>query len=364
MAPVQVHHRRAAKWDRVSSRTPRGAPLSRWVRRGATAIERPSREPVTAPTYDDETYEKHLTDSDWTKEETDELVELYRSCNGKWVVIADHYPGDRTMEALKARFYTISANLLQLTTPITSMTTTDYSLYETLTTFNPEQETSRKKLAEGHLYRRANEVDEETVLLGELQRIMLNQASLDSAREDLRRRLDYPHTTTSGYQYTTSQALTQLWQQLLAQDRLKKNPRLRPTGNSTYDGQSMATPTNAARPRESTAPSSAQPTEVSAAAEDPRFGVSVHSERIPPGVSFGGDRLTKPRIAKSTIQTDKIAAILAHIGVSDVIPLSTAPVVKQFDEIMSKVHLLLELRKTGEREEQELRTRQAQVKSE
>jgi DNA methyltransferase 1-associated protein 1 len=320
---------------------------------------------VSAPTYDDEIYEKHLTDSNWTKEETDELVDLYRSCNGKWTVIADHYPGDRTMEALKSRFYTVTAALLQLTTPITSMTTADYSLYEMLTTFNPEQEISRKKLAEGHLYRRANEVDEETVLLGELQRIMLNQASLDSMREDLRRRLDYPHTTTSGYQYPTSQALTQLWQQLLAQDRLKKNPRLRPTGNASYDGgQPAATPTNAARPRESTGPSTTQPTEVSAASDDPRFGVSVHSERIPPGVSFGGDRLTKPRIAKSTLQTDKIAAILAHIGVAEVIPLSTAPVVKQFDEIMNKVQVLLELRKTGEREEQELRTRQAQVKGE
>ena len=138
-----------------------------------------------APTYDDELYEKHLTNADWSKDETDYLIELYRECNGKWPVIVDHYSfgNERSMEDLKSRLYTISATLLRLTTPITSMTASEYGLFETLSNFNPGQEASRKKLAEGHLYRRANEVDEETVLLGELQRIMLNQATLDSERE-------------------------------------------------------------------------------------------------------------------------------------------------------------------------------------
>ena len=87
------------------------------------------------------------------------------------------------MEDLKSRFYTVSATLLQLNTPITSMTAPEYSLYETLSNFNAGQEISRKKLAEGHLQRRQNEVDEESVLLSELQRIMLNQATTDSERE-------------------------------------------------------------------------------------------------------------------------------------------------------------------------------------
>ncbi|KAK4505094.1 hypothetical protein PRZ48_003057 [Zasmidium cellare] len=84
---------------------------------------------------------------------------------------------------------------------------------------------------QGHLYRRANEVDEETV--GEWWRIMLNQAILDSQREELRYRLDKstkrqycrasfsawhrpdnpsPSPSTNGYSYNTSQALTSLWQ--------------------------------------------------------------------------------------------------------------------------------------------------------
>ena len=139
------------------------------------------------PVYDNETYEKHLIHQEWTKEETDHLVEIYRECNGKWPVITDHYSfadgPNRSMEDLKSRFYSVSAAILQLNTPITSMTAPEYTLYETLSNFNPKQEASRKQLAEGHLYRKQNEVDEESVLLSELQRIMLSQATIDTERE-------------------------------------------------------------------------------------------------------------------------------------------------------------------------------------
>lgn len=140
---------------------------------------------INVPTYDVETYEKHLSHAEWTKEETDHLVELYQECNGKWAVVIDRYQHgqERTMEDLKSRFYSISAIILSIDTPITSMTASEYTLYETLSNFNARQETSRKKLAEGHLHRHQHEVDEETVLLGELQRIMLNQAKLESERE-------------------------------------------------------------------------------------------------------------------------------------------------------------------------------------
>nr|POE52117.1 swr1-complex protein 4 [Quercus suber] len=337
---------------------------------------------INVPVYDAETYDKHLTHPDWTKDETDYLVRVYQESNGKWPVVIDHYTSghERTMEDLKARFYNISATMLSINTPITSMTAPEYSLYETLSNFNPKQETSRKKLAEGHLYRRQNEVDEETVLLGELQRIMLNQANLDNEREELRRRLDHPVASTSSYQYGTSQALTTLWQQFLAQDRMKKTQRLRPTGNPAYDGFTGATPTSA-RPRESTAglpdatnasgrrptreslpsatPQSALPVDLSKA-DMVRYGVTQAQDKLPSGVTFASDKLTKPRIAKSTIQTDKIAAILTHIGVPDLIPLPTPAVVDQFDTIMAKVHALLDMRKLAEKEEQELRVRAAE----
>ena len=336
------------------------------------------------PEYDEETYDKYLHDAEWSKEETDYLVGLYQECNGKWPIVIDRYEyggPERSMEDLKARFYRISASLLSLNTPITSMTAPEYNLYQTLSNFNPAQEISRKKLAEGHLQRRQNEVDEESVLLSELQRIMLNQANLDSEREELRRRLDYPRSQTNGYQYSTSQALTGLWQQLLAADRMKKNQRLRMTGNPMYDGFPGATPISA-RPRDSAGglgdasnmpgrrgtrdslPSattqSGFPTDLSKA-DLLRFGVVQTQDKLPSGVTFASDRLSKPRIAKSTIQTDKIAAVLSHAQVPDLIPLPTAAVVEQFDNIMTKVHALLDLRKLKDKEDQELRVREAEA---
>lgn len=267
-----VKPRKAARWTKGAAAGRSDIErLTRWVRATpstdhvATASRDFSKYNVQAavPEYDDEQYEKHLTSNEWTKDETDYLMETYRECNGKWPVIIDHYEfgggAERTMEDLKARFYSVSAAMLSLATPITSMTGADYAQYEMLSHFNPAQEASRKKLAEGHLYRRANEVDEETVLLGELQRIMLNQATVDSQREELRKRLDYPPTNGNGYQYTTSQALTTLWQQLLAQDRMKKNPRLRPTGekdsyarhgsSNQTQGTLPSTASQASRPR-------------------------------------------------------------------------------------------------------------------
>jgi DNA methyltransferase 1-associated protein 1 len=284
------------------------------------------------------------------------------------------------MEDLKARFYSLQKSLLELQTKREHMDQTQYQLWQTLDQFNPAQEASRKKLAEGHLFRRQTEVDEESVLLSELQRIMINQATTDSEREDLRRRLDYPRANTNGYQYTTSQALTGLWQQLLAADRMKKNARLRPTGHTGYDGFPTATPTSA-RPRESNAglhdmsnaqarrgtrdslPSAQQnalPVDLSKA-DLARFGVVQNQDKLPSGVTFASDKLSKPRIAKSTVQTDKIATILQYAQVPELIPLPTPAVVEQFDAIMSKVHTILDLRKLKDKEEQEIKVREAEA---
>ena len=192
---------RAARWvsqETVAATTRRdNLQLRRWHRAQPSAVDQADTPLVDkfsrydvhpeVPDYDDETYEKHLTNQEWSKEETDCLVDVYRECNGKWPVIIDHYAfsesAGRSVEELKARFYSISATLLQLRTPITSMTAPEYSLFETLSNFNPKQEASRKQLAEGHLFRRQNEVDEESVLLSELQRIMLNQATMETERE-------------------------------------------------------------------------------------------------------------------------------------------------------------------------------------
>lgn len=335
---------------------------------------------VDVPTYDDAMYEQQLATGDWSKEDTDALVETYQKCAGKWPVVTDRYEAPsgqpRSMEQLKARYYTVSAKALIQITPKDDMNQQEYQLYETLTNFDPAQETSRKQLAEGHLYRRQNEVDEETVLLGELQRIMVQQKELDDARESLRSTLDFPHPSAQGYQYGTSQQLNQLYQQLMAADRMKKNPRLRPVGGAATENASAAQgppsgtadkgrrgtrdslpASTAETPNEKAAPSTA--TDLTPA-QKLKFGITT-AEKLPSSVTFASDKLHKPRVAKSTIQTDKIATILQYVGVPDQIPLPTPKVIEAFEGVMSKVHALLDLRKLGEKEQAEIAAREAEI---
>ncbi|KAM0715674.1 hypothetical protein Q7P37_009173 [Cladosporium fusiforme] len=371
-----------AHWEQTSTGNRPDLPLLKHWQKAAT--EAPSftkyNVELDVPDFSDAQYDEHLKDPGWSLEETRYLVDTYKECNGKWTVIVDRYDKpERTMEDLKARFYTVSAVMLQLQTPIQSMTAPQYKLYETLKDFNPKQETTRKRLAEGHLHRKKDEVDEEAVLLAELQRIMANQESLDSLREDLRRRLDYPKANTNSYAYSSSQALHALWQQLVNADRMRKTQRLRPVGTgqsaTSIEGPAAGQTPASARPRESNAgtqphePSPSSNTKLSEK-DKRRFGVLEigPGEKLPSGVSFASDKLSKPRIAKSSIQTEKIATILANIGVPELIPLPTAPVIEAFDSLMSKLHTLLDMRKVAEKEEQELRVREAeaaaQVKSE
>ncbi|RMY54648.1 hypothetical protein D0864_13913 [Hortaea werneckii] len=284
-------------------------------------------------------------------------METYRECSGKWPVIIDRYESERprSMEDLKARFYFISSRILSHQTPISSMTGPEYDLYETLKSFDPQKEGSRKKLAEGHLSRSRSEVDEETVLLGELQRIMLHQSTLDAEREDLRRRLHHPQADSSGYQYSTSQALTTLWQQLLQADKARRVQRLRSTDTQPRPNQPQASAPPPPAPAENETSTDLSKADLT------RFGVLQANEKLPSGISFASDRLSKPRVAKSQIQTEKISTLLQHIGVPELIPLPTVPVIEQFETIMSKVHTLLDMRKLAEKEEQELRVRQAET---
>lgn len=272
------------------------------------------------------------------------------------------------MEDLKERYYTVKGKTLALETPATSMNGQQFELYQMLMHFNAKQEASRKKMTEAHLYRTEREVQEETALLAELQRIMVNQHALEEARKDIRERLDYPASASPSTSYTTSQALAQLFQQLVAADRTKKDRRLKDlpmSATSAVSGAHRDSIAGPKRPRDSLASigsaSEAPDTRVRALSphSKARFFVTTH-DRLSAGVTFASDKLSKPRLAKSTVQTERIGAVLAQLRVPDVIPLPTQAVVDEFDRLMAKLHGLLELRKLAEKEEAEMRVRQAE----
>jgi len=317
-------------------------------------------------------------------------MEVVKDFSQKWPVVVDRYdfhptasegepepaPKERSMEDLKARYYMVSAKMLAQNTPISSMNTQQYSLYQTLSQFNAPQESSRKRLAEQHLYRTELEVQEETALLAELQRIMINQKQLEDERQDIRQRLDYPTASSTGMQYNTSQALGQLFQSLLQADRLKRDRKLKDiatgTPSNAHGGRdSIGGASSAAGPRRPGRDSLASASGLErpdtearsrqlAPREAARYFVTIH-DKLSSGVSFASDKLSKPRTAKSTVQTERIASVLTHLKIPEIIPLPTQKVVEEFDKLMAKVNGLLEIRKVAEKEDQEIRVRAAEM---
>lgn len=353
--------------------------------------------------YTDEDYDAHLQSDEWSREETDYLVQLVGDYAFRWAVVWDRYDfqpprpshpqqenlnGDtdqalatlpyppskkRSVEDLKARFYDISAKLMKHRIPEMHMDAEQYSTYEMLTKFDPIMERNRKHLAAALINRTMDEVKEEEFLLTELQRINMAANRLDAEREELRARLDAPPQNTSaapGLQaFTSSQALQQLFQQLFQQDRSKK----RAAGGGTGPGRlslsandmvhtpgSAQAQLSAANRRQSMAqqPAAQTPVKQLSPHQEHRFNVSTH-ERLTSGVTFGSDKLLKMRQAKSNVQTQKIGAALAELGIADVISIPTSRVSEVFESLIAKVGKLLDVRKVREKEEGECRVLRA-----
>lgn len=355
---------------------------------------------VDVPTFTDEEYDAHLRSTDWSREETDYLFEVVQDFSYRWAVIWDRYEyqpsknrqlpqdsanGDesqalaampfapskkRSVEDLKARFYDISAKLMKLRIPEVQMDADQYSTYEMLTKFDPVMERNRKMLATALMNRSTDEVKEEEFLLTELQRINMAANRLDAEREELRARLDAPlqnQQVSAGLQaFTSSQALQALFQQLFQQDRSKKRAsgtsgagpgRLSLSANDmVHTPGSAQQQLSAANRRQSMAQQPAAQTPVKSLSphQEHRFNVSSH-DRLTSGVTFGSDKLLKMRQAKSNVQTQKIGTMLATLGVSDIISIPTSKVGDVFENLVSQVSKLLDIRKVREKEEGECR---------
>ncbi|CDU24489.1 related to SWC4-component of the Swr1p complex [Sporisorium scitamineum] len=157
--------------------------------------------------YSNDEYIQHLRDDDWTKEETDYLMELCAAYDLRFVVIHDRYDWaaaqssflngstsavlqpvkERSMEDLKARYYAICRRLIR-----SRISTDDVETRQMLLStyaFDKQREVERKK-AVARLYTRTPEqLAEEEALYVEIRRIEQNEAKYASEREELLRLL-------------------------------------------------------------------------------------------------------------------------------------------------------------------------------
>ena len=348
--------------------------------------------------YTDEQYNRYLKNDIWSREETDYLMDLVQEYDLRWVVISDRYeyppssssregdstglvPGRRrTMEELKARYYTVAATVLALEHPPSEMSEAEFELHEKMTKFNPEHERTRKELATLQLNRTKDEVNEEALLLEELKRIVANEKSFIEERKELYARLEAPISAGNTTMYQSSQGLSQLLQSLLQADKSKKRRPLHgpETGASSPGSQPGTqnlsaslrdsrpdTPSTAAAPTTikkggAAAASSAaqQPAKILTPAEEAKYGVS-HHDRLASGVQFRNDKAQKLTQAKSNIQSMKLAAALTELEIPPRLVMPTERVCKLFEKLVHSVNLLLDARKVAEKVESEIRVLEA-----
>ncbi|KAJ2842663.1 swr complex subunit, partial [Coemansia erecta] len=157
--------------------------------------------------YTDEEYEKCIKplSTQWTRSETDYLLDLCRRFDLRFIVIHDRYysqPGcpmrfegaqERSLEDLKDRYYSICRALTQYRAGEDSRDPEDLPLQATnkladdlaLLQFDKKKELERKEYLEALFRRTKEEIEEEEMLIVEARRIEANERRLIHEREGL-----------------------------------------------------------------------------------------------------------------------------------------------------------------------------------
>ncbi|KAF3389548.1 SWR1-complex protein 4 [Penicillium rolfsii] len=341
--------------------------------------------------YTDEEYNRHLKSDDWSREETDYLMDLASEYDLRWVIIADRYDYQRhldsepdanaivpakqyrTMEQMKSRYYYIAATMLAIEHPPSEMSEAEFALHEQMLKYDPDRERDRKDLAALQLNRTADEVREEAMLLEELKRITSNEQNFITERRELYSRLEVPISVGNTAMYQSSQGLSQLLQTLLQADKSKKRRSIlgpegaipSPVGQTPTQASSVGraeTPSATATTKDTKKGPAVPPTQPAVRtltpAEEARYGVQ-HHERLTGGVQFRSDRAQKLTQAKSNVQTQKLASALAELEIPVRLFMPTERVCKDFEKLIQSVNLLLDARKVAEKVESEIRVLEA-----
>ena len=327
------------------------------------------------PSYSDEVYESSFESEDWTREETDYLMDLCRDYTLRWITIADRYDSEsikagqsypsRTMEQMKARYYTIAAKTLETQTPASNMTSVEFQLWEKMKNFDAKTETLRKEQVKKLFERTKDEADEERMLLEELHRITKNEEDFIRLRRDLYSRLESApaiRRTERGEEqstamYQTSQGLSMLLQTLLAKERKLKRPMTngeqatpvdprRGQPNQHSRRETMESQDGGPQKKGSvTAPN----VRTLSAAEELKFGVAHPTDRLTSGVQFRHEKINRLTLAKTQSQTSKIQVALAELGVPPRLVMPTERVCREFERLINALNILLDARKTSDR---------------
>ena len=140
--------------------------------------------------YSNDEYHQHLRDDEWTKEETDYLIDLCQQYDLRFVIITDRYTWpdkERSMEDLKARYYAICRRLIR-----SRISTDDMEARSQLVltySFDRAREVERKRHVARLFSRTPQQLAEEEALYIEARRLEQNESKFATEREELLRLL-------------------------------------------------------------------------------------------------------------------------------------------------------------------------------
>ena len=343
---------------------------------------------IDRPAYSDEQYDAHMKSDDWTKDETNYLVDLVYEFDLRWIVIADRYDyqppqvvqdenamaistpiKSRTMEDMKARYYQVAAIAVTLVNPLTSMSESEFAIHEKMTKFDPSLETKRKQFAEGMLSRSREEIQEEEILLSELKRIVRNEEKFMQDRQELYARLETAPNMAATTINRSSEGLTQLLKTLCEAEKNKRKRILGGDGSATpangLSGQTAGGPGDRGQRHsiggtdKRSSLSGSQGQRQLSMRDQLKYGVT-HHERLSAGVQFRHEKILKLSQAKSNAQSTKINAALTELGIPARIYMPTTQTTNEYERLIQNINILLDVRKISEKVDTEIRVILAQ----
>jgi len=124
---------------------------------------------MTIDTYSDAEYDEHLQDPAWTKQQTDELMELAKRFDTRFIVMADRLGFEKSVEDVKERYYSVAQKLLELHQDEMDDDLSRNPLARFK--YDREYEVKRKEQLNQILSRTVRDMAEEHMLVRELQAI-------------------------------------------------------------------------------------------------------------------------------------------------------------------------------------------------
>ncbi|KAG0742048.1 hypothetical protein G6F57_003690 [Rhizopus arrhizus] len=287
--------------------------------------------------YTDEDYEKHLTDNDWSKEETDYLFELCRRYDLRFPVIEDRYSFEnkqRTMEDLKDRYYSICRKMiLQGKGPGTGEY--DRQTIAQQYAFDKSKEVERKNALIMLFNRTKEQVEEEEALLVEAKRIELNEIKLAKDRESLLNSLQLEQIQQIPSTPNTPLSANHT-------NNFSSPGSIGITGGTA----SMSADTKKKRRLQEEMKKGRK---LSSAAEIVEPIPEIKREKLTPGVYVRSQKLP---IVKPTMQ-QKVIKVLEELGIGPRPIMPTAQVCHKFEHLQNSILNMFELKKLVDKTETE-----------